>query len=146
MSKVSATKEKTRPSTRPALCEADQKDHQRLERRLRQFRARHRPYVAAIIAAGVFGSDEAWTGVLAALAETDAAESLAALNGLFDRLEKASPDSTRIAFPIADDPKHTDCAADVLTTHASRWGDAGFLLGLAVGMQLGPHALDGGVR
>jgi DNA-binding transcriptional ArsR family regulator len=43
-------------------------------------------------------------------------------------------------------PHNTESAEDVLITHAASWGDTGFLLGLAVGMQLGPHAFDGGAK
>jgi hypothetical protein len=142
-----STTKTTRPrSTRPALAGADQTDHADLQRRLRQFRAQHQPYVATIIAAGVFSQNETWSGVLDALARVTTADSEKALNGLFDRLETASPESTRIAirYEPTDPADQTESAEDVLTTHESAWGEAGFLLGLAVGMQLGPHAFDCG--
>ena len=129
----------------PALAGADQDDHRELQPRLDYVRAIQQQYAATIIAAGVFGSNPAWDGVLSALANANAVTSSRALVGLFDRLEKAAEGSTRLAVRwLPTDPAHeTTAAEDVLTEHEIAWGEAGFLLGLAVGIQLGPHALDG---
>ena len=118
----------------PALAGTDQDDHRKMQPRLAYVRAIQQQYAATIIAAGVFGADPAWDGVIAALANASAVKSSRALVGLFDRLEKAAPGSSRI---------ETTAAEDVLTEHESAWGEAGFLVGLAVGMQLGPKAFDG---
>ena len=128
----------------PALHSADQEAHDDIAQRVRTVRAIQQQYAAPIIAAGVFNNDDdRWTGLVGGLAEQQAVTSYTALTAWFQRLEKASPNSTRIPFPIFDFPKNDDFAADVLIAHASSWGDAGFLVGLAVGMQLGPHAFDG---
>jgi hypothetical protein len=131
----------------PALAGDDHKDHQWYLAKVRAMREIQHRYAAAIIAAGVFSDcGEHWSGILCALAERDTAGSSAALYGLLRRLEDETPGSTRIAAPGPGAPHNIESAEDVLITHAASWGDTGFLLGLAVGMQLGPHAFDGGGR
>jgi hypothetical protein len=110
---------------------------------LRQIRALQLEHVAAIIAAGVFSEFEVWSEIAYPLAKQKAVESLTALEAFFARLEKAQADSTRIAFPLRDDPENKWPAEDVLINYGSDCIEAGFLVGLAVGMQLGPHAFDG---
>ncbi len=132
--------------TFPPLAGADQDHHDELLEKIAQVRAIQRQYAAAVIGAGVFHTDtepvEHWSGVLGSLAEPAARQALNALNALFKRLEAAQPGSTSLSYP-SDDPIDRCAASDVVFAHAVAWGDAGFELGLAVGMQLGPHAFDG---
>jgi hypothetical protein len=141
-----AAKNGSAASGLPALAERNEEDFQVALTQVRAVRELQHRYAAAIIGAGLFSNGELWTGIMAALAERDAAQSATALNDLFERLERATPGATWIAAPTPDDSRHTESAEDVLVTHATAWGDAGFLLGLAVGMQLGPHAFDGGAK
>jgi hypothetical protein len=49
----------------------------------------------------------------------------------------------RVSAPSTDSPEDTVHVADLVDDYSYAWGRAGYLLGLAVGMQLGPHAFDG---
>jgi hypothetical protein len=137
---------KKKDSALPPLAGADQQTHDELLTRLERLRAIQREYAAAIIAAGIFSNLEHWPGVVAPIAEEEAGDASQALEAFFGRLEREAPDSTTIPFPLDDDPTHTEPASDVVDILATRWGAAGFLVGLAVGQQLGPHAFDGGER
>ncbi len=111
---------------------------------VRRVRSFQRAYAGPIIADGLFNSSGGlWWGILASLAKEDAREDKAALDALFERLRSTGIE-TRIhrRHPRAGD--ESDVAIDVCNSYASAWGDVGFMLGLAVGMQLGPHALKHG--
>ena len=99
-------------------------------REIQTIRQRH---AAAIIAAGLFSDSEQWTDVAATLGEPEAkptSEALAALLG-----------AGRVSNP--NDPSHTIAKSDLLCQLYTPYLEAGFLVGVAVGMQLGPHVFDG---
>lgn len=106
----------SKQQTVPALAVRDEADYQTALAQVRVVRDLQHRYAAAIIGAGLFSNSELWSGILAVLAEREVA--------------RQKPES----------------ADDGPLTKAIAWGDAGFLLGLAVGMQLGPHAFDGGAK
>ena len=57
------------------------------------------------------------------------------------RLGERRTDDTN-TVPAHDKPKDLDDLSSVALSLALAWGRAGYLIGLAVGMQLGPHAFD----
>jgi hypothetical protein len=104
-----------------------------------RIRAIQREWAPAIIAQGVFTDSP--DAAIAALASADpfVAEAERRLEDFFEH----AGHNERIPFPLKGDPDHQDWAADVAGTRAYGWGDAGFLVGLAVGMMLSPHAFGG---
>lgn len=111
---------------------------------IQELQAIRRKYAAAIIAAGIFNSSgELWTEVIGTIAARRAEPFSATLDELFQACERSFPGSTQLINPTT---KKKDAAVDLLCELYTPYMDAGFLVGLAVGMQLGPNALDGGVR
>jgi hypothetical protein len=55
------------------------------------------------------------------------------MDAIIDALHKAGA-------AITDGGDHPNDLSDQYFDYAMAWGEAGYLLGLAVGMQLGPHA------
>lgn len=121
----------------PALLESDRRDHDDVLARVQRIRQLQQEYAAAIIGAGIFSNDEQWTAAIGTLAEPLAAEAIRALLALM-------PPDARIPVPLDDDPDSTQTPDGLLMTIANAWGDAGFEVGLAVGMQLGSYAFDTG--
>lgn len=111
-----------------------------LEQRIERIKALRRRFAAALIADGLDG--ELLTEVMGAITEAD--ESIASTEAVIDRHFEAHPEQdTRLLFPglkgVEDREEHV---WDRAKSFAYWWGDRGFELGVAVGMQLGPHAFD----
>jgi hypothetical protein len=106
--------------------ESDREDHQHMQARVRELLHLRDRYAAAIIAAGVLADHEIWLAVVETLAAPGAEASLETVR-------------TSVTADVHD-------IDGVLTNIGVAWGEAGFRLGLAVGMQLGPDALTGGAR
>jgi hypothetical protein len=109
-----------------ALMQSDREDHQQMRARVAEMLRLREQYAAAIIAAGVLADHEVWLAVVETLAAPDAEPSLGTVRA------SVRPDAHDID--------------GLLTNIGVAWGEAGFKLGLAVGMQLGPDALTGGAR
>jgi hypothetical protein len=118
---------------------ADTEDRHATAQKIQQIRDLQ-VYVPHIIAAGVLEGDDA----VETIAKTIGHEQLFAdaLVALGDRLEAAGIDAT-MPNPTRDDPESCSPLEDAMLSRAIEWGHAGYWLGLAVGMQLGPHAFDG---
>ena len=115
---------------------ADREEHAYAKAHVREVLAIRERFATAIIASGIFNTtDELWTEVVGRTAEAEALPIHKALEPL-ERMRVANP------FKKGE----TTSAGDVFGDLMSVYGDAGFLVGLAVGMQLGPHAFDGGAR
>jgi hypothetical protein len=113
---------------------------------IRRVRLLQETYATPIIADGIFNNTGGlWWDVLDSVARQDDHEVKIALNAFFDRLQSAGF-NTEITYKLDSGETETLTAVDVCNHYASTWGDAGFWLGLAVGMQLGPEALKGGAR
>lgn len=113
-------------------------------KRIREVLAIQQLFARPIIAAGIFNDNgDLWTDVISSVAKPKAAAIEAALIALFDRMESQAPGSSWMTDPT---DKRDVAAIDVVCDLYTRYADAGFLVGLAVGMQLGPHAFDGGER
>lgn len=113
-------------------------------KRVRQLRAE---VAAGIIAAGIFGGEEVQDEIIGELMERDPEfrRRRQALKEILTRAKDAGVE-IRIADKGTDEPSEGAWAEDVAFDLMLEWGQTGFLLGLAVGMQLGPHAFDGGAR
>jgi hypothetical protein len=109
-----------------ALVQSDREDHQHMQARVGEVLRLRQQYAAAIIAAGVLSDNEIWLAVVETLAVPRAEDSLETVR-------------TSVTADVHD-------IDGVLTNIGVAWGEAGFRLGLAVGMQLGPDALTGGAR
>jgi hypothetical protein len=116
------------PRTLPPSSEDDTYSEQ-----IAKVEAIRRQHAARIIAAGLFSDEELWTDLASGLATPEAAASYAALDAILGQTQ----------IPDPDRPGHMAFAIDVLTSHYTPYLDAGFLVGLAVGMQLGPAAFEG---
>ena len=128
----------------PALLGLDQDSWAEIQPQLRRLRALRKAYAKPIIAAGIFPiSRDLWSGIVNVLAKEEAQHDKKALDRFFERLRAAGVDLD-IPHTMPGHPDLVDIASDVVISYASHWGDAGFMLGLAVGMQLGPHAFEGG--
>jgi hypothetical protein len=113
---------------------------------IERIRTLQRLYAGPIIAAGLFNrSGDLWSGILAALAKRDGRDYKMALDAFFERLRSAAVDVT-VPHRIGSSVDESDLVTDVCLSYAACWGDSGFALGLAVGMQLGPHGFEGGRR
>lgn len=119
----------------------DAEERQYAAAKMAEVRHIRQRFAADIIAKGIFTSDDLQTEVISTIADADA-DIAAALKSLSSFFERPGVDR-QISCPLEDDAKHTDWASDVATGLTYKWGEAGFLVGLAVGMQLGPHAFDG---
>jgi len=119
-------------------------DLQHTTKRIELVRTIQRKWAPAIIAAGVLNDDDPWTDSLARFAAAD--PRVASVERSLDEYFKGADTDPLIADPLPDDASHESHVSDVAASRAFGWGDAGFLLGLAVGMLLGPHAFEGGVR
>jgi hypothetical protein len=125
-------------SSKIQLPDGTREDHTAVNAHVREVRAIQQQFASAIIAAGVFNPHgELWTEVIGSVAASKAAPIEAALIAFFDRLESRAPGSTRLIDPT---DKHDAPVSDVLCSLSTAHADAGFLVGLAVGIQLGPHA------
>jgi hypothetical protein len=106
-------------------------------------RVRHirEAFVAQIIAAGIVEGDD----FVEAVVQVTGHEAFyhEHISALAKRVEEAGIDG-RIPSPILDDVD--SWFDDAMLSRAIEWGYAGYLLGLAVGMQLGPDAFNGGAR
>lgn len=139
------SRSRSHSSKLPALLESDQEHLVDALPEVRRLRTLQKAYAQPIIADGIFNSSGGvWWGILAVLAKEAAQDDKAALDSFFGRLQSVGID-TKIAPRTRRGKSETDFAIDVCNSYASSWGDAGFMLGLAVGMQLGPDALKGGV-
>jgi len=139
------SRRRSRPTDSPALLESDQETIATMLPDVRRVQTLQKAYAGPIIADGLFNSSGglSW-GILASLAKEDAREDKAALDALFERLRSAGID-TRIHRRKPRVGGESDFAIDLCNSYASTWGDVGFMLGIAVGMQLGPNALKSGV-
>ena len=138
------SRSRSRSAKLPALLESDQEHLATALPDVRRLRTLQKAYAQPIIADGIFNSSGGvWWGILAVLAKADGREDKAALDAFFERLQSVGID-TKIPSRRTRDSGEADFAIDVCNSYASAWGDAGFMLGLAVGMQLGPNALKGG--
>jgi hypothetical protein len=90
-------------------------------------------HAARIIAAGLFSDQELWTDLASSIGESEAKKP-------YEALCAALGPATQVPDPHR--PGDTAFAVDVLTSLYTAYLDAGFLVGLAVGLQLGPHAFD----
>jgi hypothetical protein len=127
----------------PSLAGADQQEHDTYLSRLARVQAIRRQHAAAIIAAGVFSdTTEHWTAVMSALAEEATGETRKVLDAFVQKIEAMSPEAVQVPWPEDYDPTATTSVDNVILHHATLYADAGFLVGLAVGMQLGPQAFD----
>lgn len=112
-----------------------------IQPQLRLVQSVRRVYAAPIIAAGIFGTgNHLWSGVVNGLARERSRHYKAALDAFFQRL-RASGVETEIPYRPDGRQRFTDVVSDVCIQYAAEWGEAGFVVGLAVGTQLGPHAL-----
>jgi hypothetical protein len=135
----------SRPPELLQLLGSDEDDLARVMPQLRRLRTLQKAYAKPIIAAGIFTtSKDLWSGIVHVLAKEAARDDKRALDAFFERLRSAGVD-IEVPHPLPGHPDLVDAASDVLLSYAGHWGDVGFLLGLAVGMQLGPYALSGGV-
>ncbi len=138
------SRSRSHPPKLPALLESDQDHLDTAMPAVRRLRMLQKAYAQPIIADGIFNSSGGvWWGILAVLAKEEARQDKAALDSFFQRLESVGID-TKIARPTRRGKSEADFAIDVCNSYAASWGDVGFMLGLAVGMQLGPAALQGG--
>jgi hypothetical protein len=139
MSRKSKTSSKKQTATPDP--DADQRAYVR--DRMRQVLHIQRAHAADLIASGIFSGRDEWGGVIEDVAKPEAAATDAALVALFERLEAIEPGSTQLPNPQNPNDGFDMAAIDVVTMHFTAYMDAGFYVGLAVGMQLGPHAFDG---
>jgi hypothetical protein len=138
------SRSRSRPSKLPALLDSDQEHLSEALPEVRRLRTLQKAYAQPIIADGLFNSSGGvWWGILAVLAKEEARNDKVALDSFFERLQSVGID-TMIARHSRRGEAQSDFAIDVCNSYASAWGDSGFMLGLAVGMQLGPDALKGG--
>lgn len=118
-------------STLPPLARSDQEDRRKTIRRLGFVNTIREQHAAAIIAHGLFTEHtELWSGVAMPIARQADED-----DGLREKLKA-----------ICDRTDNTDGQVDVAEVVAHiqiNALDAGFLVGLAVGMQLGPDAFGG---
>ena len=119
----------------------DRDKHRRVSKQLLAISEIRRRFAAIIIADGLFDT-EGYSHIAEQVAsETGGAEYREQLNRLFRRLDKAMPGC--LESPGGPDD---ECAQDIVTSLEIVSLNAGYLVGIAVGMQLGPHAFDGGAR
>jgi hypothetical protein len=102
-------------------------------KKIREFQTIRQRYAPTIIATGVFSDYEEWTEIASGIGESKATKTSRALEGLLGKEYVPNPDR----------PTETIAKVDLLAQLWTPYLDAGFLVGLAVGMQLGPHAFDG---
>jgi hypothetical protein len=103
-------------------------------RQIRELQTIRQRYAVDIIAAGLFSDEEEWTDVAARLGAPKAQRAEAALEELLRDAPERVPDPNGQRETVAP----VDIICDIYTEYL----DAGFLVGVAVGMQLGPHAFD----
>ena len=105
-----------------------------------------RAHATAAIGSGILDTSSVsyWEEVLYRLAEPRTEKAKNAMLDIFERLEQLAPDATKIPMPRSDVPDNFEWAEDVIQQMLTDWADAGFYLGVAIGMQLGPHAFDQG--
>jgi hypothetical protein len=116
------------------------KDVRDLREKVRHLKAIQAQYADRIIAAGVFGADEQWTEIAAQLGGKEAKpyeDAFATLLG-----DMRMPEPVKRPWSSSQDMAAVDALCSVYTPYL----DAGFLVGLAVGMQLGPHAFAKGAK
>ena len=105
------------------------------------------PLVPHILANGIREGDDYVEAIVRVIGQE--ARYSDAMHALADRLAAAGVDA-QVPDPWADDPNHMGDVDDGMLSRAIEWGAAGYLLGVAVGMQLGPKAFDvdpkGGVK
>ncbi len=104
-------------------------------------------YASLLIAGGIFGDTTVVSEVIADVVKrmTDHDRRHEALNAIFTRAKDAGVE-IRVPAKDCDDINEGDWGDEVMYHLMLQWGDAGFMLGLAVGMQLGPDAFTGGAR
>jgi hypothetical protein len=101
--------------------------------KIREIQTIRQQHAAALVAVGIFSDDEGWTDLAGRLAEPKAKRTTAALEAWLGKEYVPNPDGST----------QTIAKSDLLCQLYSCYLDAGFLVGIAVGMQLGPHAFDG---
>lgn len=125
------------------LLQSDEEELAVVQPQIQRVRALQRMYAGPIIAAGLFNtSRDLWSGILAAVAKQDGQDYKLALDVFFERLRSTGVD-VNVPCRVGSTLTEADLMSDVCLSYASCWGDSGFILGLAVGMQLGPDALWG---
>jgi hypothetical protein len=102
-------------------------------KQIRDIQTIRQQHAAALVAVGIFSDNEEWTEVAGGLAAPKAKRTAAALEAWLGNEYVPNPDGS----------KQTIAKSDLLCQLYSHYLDAGFLVGVAVGMQLGPHAFDG---
>jgi hypothetical protein len=117
------------------------KDRAEVLKKMRDVLRIQRRHAGHLIASGVFNDCDDWTDVVDDVAAQRAEPVRAVFEELCNRLEAAAPDSTKV--PNVNSPGETEWAYDLMIYYGTVYMDAGFSVGLAVGMQLGPHAFDG---
>jgi hypothetical protein len=127
---------RTRPFSLPELSERSAEDIASVRTQLAQIEAIRKNWAPAIVASGLFSDLQ--TNALNALATSDPRDQ--EMDKHLDAFFRQPGVDAPIPNPLPDDPTYTSYASDVAASRAFLWGDAGFLLGVAVGMQLGPHA------
>ena len=130
------------PARAPRIHHADPDAVRETKRRLGDLQRIRDTWVAHIIAKGVLTQGD--TEVIALIAETvfDAKPLEDQFRALRERLDRAGVDQS---MNITPDYRTNDIGAAALA-YATEFGEAGYVLGLAVGMQLGPHAFGAGTK
>lgn len=98
-----------------------------------------RATIAPAVIAGDLRNGDDWTErVVRLLGDAHLLEDIQALD---DRLHEAGQETT-VPMPTRDDPDYRQHLGNAAVALGVAWGQAGYLIGLAVGMQLGPDAFD----
>lgn len=114
---------------------------------IERIHALRKEYAAAIIANGLGNSFIGYGHtVLFALAEDRTKAEQEQFQAIFDRIHAVDPEL--IKWTPAEGEDYPGWADDALTNMLAQYADVAFELGVAVGMQLGPHAFgsEGGAR
>jgi len=144
MSRSKTIRPDSSATARRVFSENDPDDQTKARQWLDQLAA-IREYIAPlVIAKGLHEGDDWVWPVAEFLGQMDILNEIQALE---DRLHHVYTDvDTTVPSPLEGSPDHRDPLGDAAVSLGIAFGNAGYLLGLAVGMQLGPDALKGGAR
>lgn len=130
----------------PILLDSNRKDVGRVATWLETLRLIQETIAPHVIAHSVMEGDDHVEAVVTLMGKSHLLENIQAEDARLSALGH----ETCIATPTAGDPAYTEHLDDAALTLGVAWGSAGYLVGLAVGMQLGSHAFDripkGGAR